>query len=377
MLEIQMMETGSYPDRPTREPDSNLEDLMRPTNRSCATLVSVLPTALVAFTLSLLVPAGVARAQVLPLEVLVDEARVVLGDEVQLVVRTVESRPLASATFGLEMRDEDGLPTALFANLVAAAVFAGAAGGAGDATIQTQWNPLTQRLDVTLESPSATLNEVFGPLAVVRFTLDPIVATLDRPRFEIALDPDMVLLDPVAERVVTLPANGKVRIVDADPAQGLGALGGEVFPGGNMVIGAMTVHPFAIGSGTFEVLYDASLGDGPPVVALDLRYGATMIDALDISNPGQILVTFHSDGGLFNATLHGAILTVVVPSRADVPVGTISTVTLGPATALFDAGGLPIALETDFEQLDFIAPEVVARAAFDAGNLTEWWTVAH
>lgn len=64
-----------------------------------------------------------------------------------------------------------------------------------------------------------------------------------------------------------------------------------------------------------------------------------------------------------NAALHGAIFTVVLPSRADVPVGTISIVELGAATALFDAAGDPIVLETDVEQLDFIAPEVVAAAA--------------
>lgn len=339
----------------------------------------ILPAAVAVLALVWVASVGPARAQDLPLEVLVDETRVVLGEEVQIVLRTVESRPLASATFGLEMRDEDGLPTILFANLASAAVFAGTAGGAGDATIQTLWNPVTQRVDVTLDSPSATLNEVFGPLAVLRFTLDPVVGTLSRPRFEIALDPDMVLMNAVAERVVTLPANGKVRIVDADPAQGLGALGGEVFPGGNMVIGAMTVHTYAIGSGTIVLHYDASLAAGPPVVALDLRYGATVIDALDVSVPGEIVVTFHSDGALYNATLHGAIFTVVVPSRADVPVGTISTVVVEPppATVLFDADGVLIELEVDVEQLDFIAPEAVAFGAFEGGAFNEWWNVAN
>ena len=75
-----------------------------------------------------------------------------------------------------------------------------------------------------------------------------------------------------------------------------------------MVIGAMTVHPFAIGSGTLELLYDASLADGPPVVSLDLRYGATVVDSIAHPAPGQLIVTFHSDGGLYNAALHGAIV---------------------------------------------------------------------
>ncbi|MBP9826588.1 MAG: hypothetical protein KBF21_20335 [Thermoanaerobaculia bacterium] len=337
-------------------------------------LARFLPAAVAMVAAAISVPAS---AQVLPLELLVDESRVVLGEEVQIVVRTVESRQLSSITFGLEMRDEDGVPTILFDTLVSAAAFAGTAGNAGDATIQTQWNPVTQRIDVTLDSPTATLNELFGPLAVLRFTLDPIVGTLDRPRFEIALDPDMVVLDALAESVVMAPANGRVRIVDLDPAQGLGALGGEVFPGGNMVLGAMTVHPYAIGGGTFELLYDASLADGPPVVGFDARYGAVVVDDLDVSLPGRVLVTFHSDGGVYNAALHGAIFTVVVPSRADVPIGTSSIVSIGALTALVDAAGDPILLETDFEQLDFIDPEVVAAAAFEGGNFAEWWTIAN
>lgn len=319
--------------------------------------------------------ASPVAAQELPLELLVDESRVVLGEEVQLVVRTVESRPLASASFGLEMRDRDGFPTVLFANLVSTAVYAGTAGGAGDATIQAQWNPVAQRIDVTLNSPGGTLNEAFGPLAVLRFTLDPSVGEGDR--FEIAMDPDMALVDALLAPVTTLPANGRVRIIDADPGQNLGALGGEVFPGGNMVLGAMTVRPFPIGGGTIELLYDASLADGPAVVTLDVRYGATVVDSIDDSVPGRVLVTFHTDGALYNASLHGAIFTVVVPSRADVPVGTISVVALGPATALTDAAGVPIELEIDVEQLDFIAPEFLARGTFEDGNFTEWWTVVN
>jgi hypothetical protein len=49
----------------------------------------------------------------------------------------------------------------------------------------------------------------------------------------------------------------------------------------------------------------------------------------------------------------------------------------GAGTALFDAAGDPIALETDFEQLDFIDPEIVAAAAFEGGGFVEWWRVAN
>jgi hypothetical protein len=330
-----------------------------------------------ALALAALCPVLAAAAPVLsqtfPLELLVDETRVTLGEEVQIVVRTVESRPLATASFSLEMRDRDGLPAVLFAALDSSSVYSGSTGGAGDATIQTTWNPATQRVDVTLASPSASLNELFGPLAVLRFTLDAGVQEGDR--FEIAMHPDVHLVDGLAEPVVAAPADGRVRIIDADPGQNLGALGGEVFPGGNMVLGAMTVHTYAIGGGTIELLYDASLASGPPVVALDPRYGETVVDAVDTSVPGRVLVTFHSAGALYNATLHGAIFTVVVPSRPDVAIGTSSVVSLGPATALTDAAGDPIELETDFEELDFIDPAELAVGAFEGGGFAEWWTI--
>lgn len=318
--------------------------------------------------------ASAAPAQVLPLELLVDESRVVLGEEVQVIVRTVESRALASASFAFEVRDRDGLPAVAFSALSSASVYAGTGAGAGDATIDAQWNAAAQRVEVTLESATATLNERFGPLAVLRFTLDPAVQLGDR--FEFAVDPDIVLLDELAEPVVATPADGRMRIIDADPGQGLGALGGEVFPGANMVLGAMTVRPYAIGSGTIELLYDAALADGPPVVAFDPRYGAVAVDALDTATPGRVLVTFHSDGAAYNATLHGAIFTVVVPARADVPIGTTSVVSLGAATALNDANGDPIELETDFEQIVFVDPALVAAGAFEGGGFTEWWNVA-
>jgi hypothetical protein len=355
------------------QPEVCPEGAMSPADSSLArSIARSLPAAVAMLAMALAVPAS---AQVLPLELLVDESRVVLGEEVQIVVRTVESRPLQSASFGLEMRDRDGLPTVLFATLVSAAVFSGAAGGAGDATIQTTWDPATQRIDVTLESPTATLNELFGPIAVLRFTLDPGVQLDDR--FEIAMDPDTLLLDALAAPVVTAPADGRVRIIEADPGQNLGALGGEVFPGGNMVIGAMTVHPYAIGGGTIELLYDASLTDGPPVVGFDARYGAVVVDSLDTSIAGRVLATFHSDGALYNATLHGAIFTVVVPSRADVAIGTTSVIAFGPATAFTDAAGDPIALEIDVEQLDFVDPEIVAAAGFEGGAFVEWWRAAN
>jgi hypothetical protein len=50
------------------------------------------------------------------------------------------------------MRDEDGLPTVLFDEPRLGGGLCRDRRGAGDATIQTQWNPVTQRIDVTLES---------------------------------------------------------------------------------------------------------------------------------------------------------------------------------------------------------------------------------
>ena len=312
---------------------------------------------------------GAALAQELPLALELDGTRVPLGSTVELVVRTTGARALASAAFGFEVRDRDGDPAVAFATLDSYALL----GGGAESTIDATFDAATQRVEVSAASPDFSLNSVLGPLAVFRFTLDPSVVEDDR--FEVWMDPDAVLLDVDSEPVPTVVGRADLRIVEEEPGQGLGALGGEAFPGGQVVLGAMTDLPFAIGGGTVELFYDATLFDGAPQVVIDARYGSATIDAVGNPEPGHLVVDFTSPGGDLNLVLHGAFLQVVLQALGSVPVGTATVESLGPATALVDALGAPIELEIDGEELEFVDPEIVADADFEAGDLAEWWTV--
>lgn len=311
-----------------------------------------------------------AAAQTLPLALELDGTRVTLGSTVELVVRTTEARPFTVANLAFEVRDRDGVPAVAFAAIESFALL----GGGVDDTIDVTFNPVTQRSTLVMASAAATLNTVMGPLAVVRFSLDPTVQLDDR--FEIWVDPDALFLDSLAAPVVTEVGRGDLRIVEEEPGRGLGALGGEAYPGALVVLGAVTDLPFPIGGGTIEIGWDPSLFSAdPPLVVIDPRYGSAQIDAVDASTPGHLIVTFSSPGGDLNQVLHGAFFNVVLQSLAGVAVGTASVITLGPATALSEPDGTPIALELGDEGIDFIDPEIIAAAAFEEGGFQEWWVV--
>lgn len=325
------------------------------------------PRLALAVALTLVAAAG--QAQLTPLALELDGTRVPLGSVAQFVVRTTEARPLSVAEFSFEVRDRDGDFAVAFATLDSYEILSGGA----SATIDATFDWANQRLTVAATSPDATLNEEFGPLAVFRFTLDPSVVTDDR--FEIWMHPDTTLLDPAAELIRSEVGRADFRIVEEEPGQGLGALGGEVFPGGQVVIGAVTERPFAIGGGVVELLFDPSLFEPGYEVLIDPRYGSATVDFIDDVAPGHLVIDFTSPDGDLNVGLHGPFLTVVLQSLPEVPVGTLSMVLLGEATSLVDAAGDTILLEIDGEELEWVDPELIAEGDFEAGDLGEWWTV--
>ena len=326
--------------------------------------------AAVASTLMLASAGGAAYGQALPMAVELDGARVPLGSTVELVVRTTAARPLASAELAFEVRDRDGVPAVAFATLDSYELLGGGAG----ATIDAVFDDAAQRVTVSAASPELALNSTLGPLAVFRFTLDPSVQLDDR--FEVWMDPDVELVAADSAPVVAETGRADLRIVEDEPEQGLGALGGEAYPGGPVVLGAFTDRSFAIGSGTIELFYDAALFAGPPIVVIDPRYGSATIDAVGNPEPGHLLVDFTSPGGDLNFVLHGAFFQVILEALASVPIGAESLVDLGPATALANPDGLAIELEIDGEDLVFVDPAEVDEAGFEGGDLAEWWTVA-
>ena len=311
-----------------------------------------------------------ASAQIVPLELVVEDVEALPDAQVNLIVRTIEPLPLSAAAFAIEARErDDDLPIPAFAEVLDVRAFA----GGGDAVVEATFDAETQRLEVSVTSESATLNDAYGPLAVVRLQLAP--GLVDDLRFDLRMDPDATLVDALGAPVFPLAGRGRLRIVVPDPVPevGLGAFGGETFPGSDVVAGAMSGEPYPIGSGTLEIVYDPSFAAGPPTITPDPRYGSLVIDSLVEVEPGHLLVDFHSPDGDLNADLHGLFLSVRIPSLPEIVPPATYAFDFGPATALFDPDGLPLPLEVEGDPVEFLEPELLFEGFFEEGDLMGWW----
>lgn len=326
-----------------------------------------IPLALVLPLLALVLLPSIGSAQAFPLSLVVEDVESVADAEVNVIVRTLAPLALASGTIAIEAREREGAPIQPFAALVSATAFS----ETGDAVADAAFDVATQRAEVTFSSASATLNTAFGPLVVLRFQLAPGLA--EDLRFDLWPDPDLELLDPDGLAVATLAARGRLRIVVAEPEVGLGGLGGEFFPGETVISGPVTADNFAIGGGTIEILYDTAFADGAPVPFVDPRYGSIVLDSFTEVAPGHLLIEFHSPDGDLNTDLHGLLLSVAIPSRADIVPPTTFAFDLGPATALTDPLGNPILLEVESDPVEFLVPEILFEGLFEGANLMEWW----
>lgn len=313
------------------------------------------------------VPAG---AQPTPILVVVDSLEAdPASTEVTLVVRTTVPEAVASGSFVLEAVEKGGGDALAFSSVVSATAFS----TADDAVASAILDVPSQRIDVSFSSVSGTMNEAFGPLVALRLGLQG--GHPEDTRFDIRVVPGFTTLtDPLAETLDVLADRGRLRLRQPDPgAADIGPLGGEVAPGEVAVFGAATGAPFAIGSGTVEILFDPAITDGDPEFVVDPRYGSASIDSIDLSTPGRVLVSFTSPAEDLNSEIYGMVFAVALPTRADAAPGTVASLTLGPATALFAPGGDPLLVEGgDVDVVELIPPELVARAGFEEGDLLEF-----
>jgi hypothetical protein len=334
-----------------------------------------MPSRRLAFAVCLLAAAGgslgtAATAQEPPVALVVDQLDAPPDGEVDVIVRTVASRPLAGVSLAIEAMERDGLPIQPFASLVSATAFA----GGGDAVVDATFDHDLQRVEVDVASPSGTLNATFGPLVVLRFALEAGIE--DDTRFDLVLDGTVHLLAPDLEPVPAFIAGRgrlRVRVPDPGPAEAdLGTGGGPAFPGEPAVFGVVTGGPFPIGSGTIELLYDPAFADGAPVVTIDPRYGGATVDTVTELEPGRLLIEFTATGTDLNAGLYGLFLTVEVPTRADIEPPVEYALSLGPATALADPDGVPYAVETDADPLPFEPPGIIFLGNLEEGDPADW-----
>ncbi len=73
------------------------------------------------------------------------------------------------------------------------------------------------------------------------------------------------------------------------------------------------------------------------------------------------------DGSIY-ADLRELILAVALPTRAEVPIGTLSRVGLVPLTALADPAGATTAIEPEADEIKFAPAELL----FEDEDLFEW-----
>jgi len=314
--------------------------------------------------------AAPAAAQPTPVLVVVDSLEAdPASSEVTLVVRTTVAAAVGSGSLVLEAVEKGGGSALAFSSVVSAVGFS----TAGDVVASANLDVPSQRIDVTFSSASGTMNEAFGPLVALTLGLQP--GHPEDTRFDLRVVPGLVeLVDPIGDRLDVLADRGRLRLRAPDPAAAdIGPLGGEVEPGGVVVFGAATGSPFAIGSGTVEILFDPAFVEGTPDFVIDPRYGTATIDSIDLSTPGRVLASFTSTPGDLNATIYGLVFAVSVPTPAGAAPGAMASLSLGPATALFAPNGDPLLYEGgDADVLEVLPPELVARGAFEDGDLLEF-----
>lgn len=170
-------------------------------------------------------------------------------------------------------------------------------------------------------SPSASVNDLDGPLAVL-FLAVPREAEPGTV-YDVGLDlADTHLVDgdgdPVPIEIepgfLLVRAHEDPRLVLAD--------GDKVDPGETAELGVETLEPFALAAAHVVLHYDPAIADGPPQVRFDRRYGRAELTA-DVSTPGTIVVDLASPVGALNR-IPGGFIQVLLPTSPAAPRGSSS-----------------------------------------------------
>jgi len=186
----------------------------------------------------------------------------------------------------------------------------------------------SQAVNVQFSSPSATVNASDGPLAVLRFRLDPAVTP--GQEFTIEVDPTLTsLVDGGGQAIQIEPINAVLTVRAPSAPFAVESEGDEVEPGETAELGLQTFEPFRISSGKVTLRYNPAIADGPPVVRMDPRYGKANFT---VTRPrrGVLVVNFQSPDKTLN-NVPGTIVAVSLPTQASAALGTEWPVTLDPA----------------------------------------------
>lgn len=264
------------------------------------------------------------------------------GGTVAIVLRTYAARPIRQGQISVRVRK--GRPTKALSALTAPALtaeevtqpvrpltFLGAVvySSQGDSATRASMTgaPDSQAVAVQFASPSATVNAADGPLAVLRFRLDPAVAP--GQQYTITVDPALTsLVDGGGRPILVEPIDAVLTVRAPAAPLAVAAEGDEVEPGEMAELGVQTFEPFRVSSGRVTLRFDPAAAGGAPVVRMDPRYGNATFTVS--RRPGGLVVDFQSPDRTLNL-VPGTIVAVDLPTRASAAIGTASPVTLDPA----------------------------------------------
>ncbi len=335
------------------------------------------------FRRAVVLPALVALAAAGPpavaesLTLRVNDAEALPGGIAALVLRTYASRPIsqgqiclrvAAASFAKGSKAGPELlgPTLPIAAFSSSVVFSSAADA--EPVLDAELGVEPQTLLVSFSSPSASVNDVDGPLAVLFVELDP--AVVPGEEYEIAVDFGATfLVDDDGQPVPLEPRSGTLSIRASGEPSALSVSREEAPAGAVAEVAVATAEIFPIGSGVVELVYDPALLAAPPEVAMDPRYGSSVHAAAH--PPGRSIVTFESPDGSLNE-VPGDFLVLRLQIAADLPVGSVFPVVPSPGTLLLDPAGQPVPLALESGAVTILpVPEIFADG-FESGDLGAW-----
>jgi hypothetical protein len=211
--------------------------------------------------------------------------------------------------------------------------------------------------EVTLRfaAPLPTINSVDGPLAVLYYR---VTGALPDQEFDVAPMVDSFMIGAGGEEIPLELRAGRLRVAERGDAFELSGAGEDVVPGDVALLSLQTAELRLLSSGTLALRFDPSIASGPPTVRVDSRHGTVTYDTEgSLPNQGLIVVNFDSPADDYNR-VPGDILEVMLPTRANIPVGTLSSVRPDPTlTTVVDTRGRRLPVEFEVGNLEFVAPQ--------------------
>ena len=239
----------------------------------------------------------------------------------------------------------------------------------GDAMAGASFDDTTQTALLDFSSASGSINLEDGAMAALVFRLRPDV--LPNSVFGVGLDgADSFLVDAQGQPVPLEIRAGEMTILPLAAPRNLAAEGDDGPPGGLVQLGISTQEIFPIAQGQVAFLYDPSVAQSLPTVTVDGRHGNASV-TIDQSQSGRILASFTSPDQSLNS-IPGQFIRIDLRLRANLPVGTSSTVRLDPAESWLQGpdGLYDLILEEDLIEVTSLG--ILFADGFESGSPGGW-----